>query len=132
MKFTVTTVKRLVTSAVALGALASATALTASPASAATSAGQLEVCSLGNYSSYVQFPARGELATTFVRSNTCQVFGGLGASTTVEPITVRGKYNTSSNTFWVANGDFRPSEGGQVNTYGTTKAGDHWALTPRV
>ncbi|MFS8105131.1 hypothetical protein LFM09_49360 [Lentzea alba] len=132
MKISAKCTKRIVASAGAIVTMSTAALLaTASPASAA-GPGQLEVCSYGNYASYVKFPWRGGRTTTIVDRGACRTFYNFGTSSTIEPIEVRGIYNTSTNTFWVQNGSFRPSKGGVVATYGTTAAGNHWALTPAV
>ena len=132
MKVTMNSVKRFAAGAAAVATMATVAALsTAAPASAAAGGGQLEVCSNGNYRSYVEFPARGGWSTTIINQGACRTFN-IGTSNNVESIVVRGIYNTSSNTFWVGNGSIRPSLGGNVVTYGTTAANNHWALTPRV
>lgn len=102
---------------------------TAAPASAAVGAGWLNVCSYGNYASYVAFPERGGFETSIVPKGACRDFQ-VGGSEAVEPIEVRGIYNTSTNTFLVAKGSYRGSKGGIVRTYGTTAAGKHWAMIP--
>lgn len=122
--------KRIAASAAAVAAMAMTATFTAAPASAATS-GYLEVCSFGNYASYVQFPWRGGWSTYVVPRGTC-LNTYIGTSSAIEPIQVRGIYNTSSNTFWISNGNIRPSRGGGVDTYGTTAANNHWASIPSV
>ncbi|MEU5847468.1 hypothetical protein [Saccharopolyspora shandongensis] len=121
------TLKRASSSAIAAGVLASAAVLAAAaPASADTS--KLTVCSQGNYASYVEFPGRGGMTTTVVNSGQCRDFANLGSSNAVEAIKVFGIDGPS--TFWITNGSFRPSRGGNVVTYGSSA--DAWALTPAV
>jgi hypothetical protein len=130
MKLTMTTARRVAASAIALSALAAAAVLTTTaPASAAAGAGQLEVCSSDNYASFVKFPARGDMTTVIVNKHECRTFDNLGSSTKVETIKVYGIDNAGKD-FWVQNGKFRPSKGGNVVTYGTAE-GKHWALTPQ-
>ncbi|MFD9738506.1 hypothetical protein [Umezawaea sp. NPDC059074] len=132
MKLGMDSVKRIAAGAAVVATMATATVLGTAGSAAAAGSGQIQVCSNGNYASYVVFPNRGGFSTFVVNKGTCATYNILGSSTTVEPIEVRGIYNTSSNTFWVGNGQIRPSRGGNVITYGTTAAGNHWALTPSV
>ncbi|MEV5544312.1 hypothetical protein AB0L13_46750 [Saccharopolyspora shandongensis] len=123
----VKTLKRAGSSAIAAGVLASAAVLAAAaPAWADT--GKLTVCSEGDYASYVEFPARGGMTTAIVNSGQCQDFADLGSSTDVEAINVFGIDGPS--TFWITSGDFRPSQGGNVVTQGSSANAS--ALTPRV
>jgi hypothetical protein len=131
LKISLKSTKRIAPSAAAIAMATAAVLTTAAPASAAGS-GQLEVCSQGNYTSYVKFPWRAGWRTAPVGKGTCRTFSDLGSGSTIEPIEVRGVYNSSSNTFWVQGGNFRANRGGRVVTYGTTAAGNHWALTPSV
>ncbi|MEU3649872.1 hypothetical protein AB0E59_41330 [Lentzea sp. NPDC034063] len=125
-------IKRVAAAVAAVATMATAGVLsTAAPASASTGPGWLTVCSYGNYASYVKFPERGGYSTYLVNKGDCRDFQ-VGGNTTIEPIEVRGVYNTSGNTFSVQKGSFRGSKGGVVQTYGTTAAGNHWAMVPSV
>ncbi|MFE0019795.1 hypothetical protein [Amycolatopsis sp. NPDC059021] len=134
MKLTVNTVKRAAASAIVLGALASATALAAStPASAATNGGKLEVCSEGNYASFVVFPDRPGYSTSPVDKGACRTFDVLGNSTSVESIEVRGINTVTGQSFLVNDlpAQIRPSKGGAVITQGSD-TGKHWAMVPQI
>jgi len=126
-----TTLKRAALSIGTVGAAATAAALLATPAASAapTASGALELCSQGNYSSVVEFPARGGFSTFVISPGQCHTTTGLGDRDSYEDINVYG-IDGAGNRFGVkgGNGHFNPSRGGTVITYGTP--GDAWALTP--
>lgn len=116
-------------SAAIAGLVVAALLAAVTPASAWTG-GELVICSGGNYDTYVKFPERGGMTSLVAPKGSCTVLK-TGTSNVVERIEVRGIYNTSDNTFWVANGSYRPRIGGGVTSYGTTAQGNHWAMTPQ-
>ncbi|GAA3556219.1 hypothetical protein GCM10022222_44780 [Amycolatopsis ultiminotia] len=123
-------VKRVGISAGAIGIAMGAAALLAPAASAApVAAGQLQVCSQGDYTTYVEFLGRGGLRSTDVPASACQTVGNLGTSGNLEKIRVVGTTDGGRH-FQVAEANFRPSKGGNVTTYGNLDK--HWAATPQV
>lgn len=51
-----------------------------------------------------------------MNSGQCQKFTGFGSGTAAEPINDFG--TRSPSTFWIQSGNFRPSRGGNIITYG--------------
>ena len=114
---TVKNVVKRVGAAVAVSAVAAGGLLAmAAPASAATS-GALEVCSKGNYASYVEFPEEG--TTSFlVHPGECTKVSEFPNPNKLVPINVYGIHNPSM--FWMQHAQFSPSFGGTVETYGSS------------
>ncbi|MFD8612536.1 hypothetical protein [Streptomyces sp. NPDC059631] len=110
-------------------ALASGVLLSGGTAQAATAsigAGRVQLCAQGNYAAYLVFNTAshslgGQLSGT-VAAGTCQTFNvpnfGGGQQTN---IAVRGKFNTSNNTFAVDDLNVPPTAGGwKLFARGTT------------
>jgi len=127
LKVTKDSVKRVAAGLAAVATMSTAAVLgSAAPASAAGS-GWLDICSYGDYSSYVEFPAHNSASRIAPRGGCISV--NVGTSGTVETIVIIG-ITSKNEYFWVQNGSLRPSRGGNVITYGSKN--DHWALTPAV
>lgn len=125
MKVTSNSVKRVAAGVAAVATMATAAVLGAAAPASAAGAGWLDVCSYGDYSSYIEFPAHNSASRIVPRGACAGV--NVGTGNTVETIVIIG-ITSRNEYFWVQNGNLRPSRGGTVITYGT-KA-DHWALTP--
>ncbi|MFE4450674.1 hypothetical protein [Streptomyces sp. NPDC056796] len=110
-------------------ALASGLLLSAGQAQAATAAigaGRVQLCAQGNYAAYLVFNTAQQnqqgVATATVSAGSCQTFDivnyGGGQQT---GISVIGKYNTSSGTFYVDGLNVDPTGGGwKLFAKGTT------------
>ncbi|OKI44021.1 hypothetical protein A6A27_38685 [Micromonospora sp. CB01531] len=106
---------------------------TTGPAAAAMGQGRVQLCSQGNYQSYLKFTGGGlALQTTVVPPGTCNKWDiPVGAS----GIEVRGVFNTSGSTFWIGSFEASASSnpGFKVYTLGTTANGgkDAWWYVTR-
>ncbi|EYT81844.1 hypothetical protein CF54_17025 [Streptomyces sp. Tu 6176] len=110
-------------------ALASGVLLSSGPAQAATAsigAGRVQLCAQGNYAAYLVFNTAAQdqqgVATATVAKGSCQIFDivnyGGGRQT---GISVIGRYNTSSDTFYVGGLNVDPTGGGwKLLAQGTT------------
>ncbi|MGW2836612.1 hypothetical protein ACWCWD_02275 [Streptomyces sp. NPDC001493] len=110
-------------------ALVSGALLSGGPAQAATAAigaGRVQLCAQGNYAAYLVFNTAQQdqqgVATATVSAGSCQTFNivnyGGGRQT---GISVIGKYNTSSDTFYVDGLNVDPTSGGwKLFAKGTT------------
>ncbi|HEX3783274.1 MAG TPA: hypothetical protein VHX38_26710 [Pseudonocardiaceae bacterium] len=119
--------RRVIAATAIAGVMASGLVLATagSAAAAPAAANEIELCSYGNYASYVQFP---NFDTEVVNAGACETFG-VGASDDVESFNIYG-LDDSGSSFFVGQGYIRPSRGGEVVTYGTE--GNSWAETPTV
>ncbi|MGW0856932.1 hypothetical protein [Streptomyces sp. NPDC002690] len=110
-------------------ALASGVLLSGGSAQAATAAigaGRVQLCAQGNYAAYLVFNTAQQnqqsVATATVSAGSCQTFDivnyGGGSQT---GISVLGRYNTSSDTFYVGGLNVTPTGGGwKLFAKGTT------------
>jgi hypothetical protein len=114
---------RIIPSAVTLMALlgvGAGLAAAEATSAAAVTTHKVNLCSQGNYSSYIIFGNGASVGT--VRPGECRSMNLPNA----QGVEVRGIYNTSSNTFHLAD-VWAPTNGVDVYTKGTTAAGNHWA-----
>lgn len=110
------------------------TGASAEAASASIGAGRVQLCSQGNYSSFLGFtPTDGSPSsrTVNVAAGSCQTFDINGNYQVT--ISVYGKYNTSDSTFQIGSSFTVPGTGGgwKVFTQGTTAnagAGAWWVF----
>ncbi|MEV7080883.1 hypothetical protein AB0N88_20480 [Streptomyces sp. NPDC093516] len=100
--------------------------LSSGPAQAAISPGRVQLCAQGNYAAYLVFNTAQQdqqgISTATVSAGSCQTFNVVNfGDGTQTGISVIGKYNTSSGTFYVGGLNVVPTAGGwKLFAKGTT------------
>jgi hypothetical protein len=121
--------------AASLGMVAATLAVTAPAAGAAISQGRIQLCSQGNYGSWLLYSSPGisSIGTDSVPKGTCKTFT-VPASGTLDfwTVSIRGIYNTSGTSFGFGqfqSGSYSP--GLKVATVGTTTS-PAWKIIPNT
>jgi hypothetical protein len=124
---------KLCRTAVVVASLGMAAAVVTAPAAgAAISQGRIQLCSQGNYGSWLSYSAPGNssIGTDTVRKGSCKTYSVPAAGATVWTVTIHGVYNTSQSSFTLGTTQSSPSHAGlKIATTGTTTS-PGWKFLP--
>jgi hypothetical protein len=104
----------------------------ASPAS--ISQGRIQLCSQGNYGSWLAFsaPDTGSIGTDTVGQGACTTFDVPGAAEDKWTVTIKGVYNSNGTSFTIGQTQSGPTHAGlKIATLGTTTS-PGWKFNPNT